>query len=417
MSFKNLKSDRICVFGMGKIGIPLACGLLKAGYKVIGVDVNPGVVQNLNNGDIFINEPDVIEILRDSLKENKFYATTDGVKATRESNIMIIIVPVILDKKNEPDLSNLISCCESISKGLKKGDLVITETTLPPGTTEKIVTKELGKSGMKPGEDFYVAHAPERVYSGRILKDFNNYPKIIGGINKKSTEKAKKIYEKFHKKGTILMNNAKEAEITKIFGIVYRNVNIALANEMARICEKLGVDFWRIRDAANTMLYTHILKPGIPGGHCVPVYPYFIIENEKNGLIKKALEINKIVMPNHVINLTEKSLKKNNKKIEDSRILILGRSYRKGVKEDRYSGGILLAEKLKELGAKVTMYDPSYSREEMGRIGFEGAKNLEEAIKDKDCIIIATDWGEFKEIEPGPKTVVIDYMNVIMSKK
>lgn len=404
---------RVAVFGLGKIGIAISAVLIRAGYSVVGVDIKEELTKKLNEGKIETQEPGVKKTLKEALKKNKFFATINGIEATKKSKVIIIIIPVILDEEKKPDLKPLISCCKTIAKGLKKGDLVITETTLPPGTTKDIVVPLLEKeSDLEVEKDFFVAHAPERVYVGRILEDYKKYMKIIGGVGEKSTRKANKFYEKLSPKGIITMN-ATEAEAAKVFGIVFRNVNIALANELSKICDKLGIDFWKIREAANSIRFFDIHKPGIPSGHCIPVYPHFMIGYEKYGLIKKALEINEHLIPRYLISRAIEGLKKRGKKIKGSNISVLGRSYRKGVKEDRYSGGLILAEKLKSLGAEVTVYDPLYSKKEMEAIGFNGADNLGGAVKDKDCIIIATDWDVFKSIEPASGTVVIDYMNML----
>lgn len=387
---------KISVIGLGKVGLPLTCGFLKVGYEVIGIDNNQKVVESLNKGISHIgNEPGIQEILEKKIKEGKFKATTD-FKSIKESNVIVVIVPLLLDENNKPDFTALIFSCKSISKNLKKNDLVCFETTLPPGTTKKLLVPILEESGLKAGKDFFVAACPERVMSGRVLKDLETYPKIIGGIDKKSCELAKKFYEKVYPKGIVLMSDCTAAEAVKVFEGVYRDVNIGLANELMMVCDKLGINVKEVIDAANTQPYCNIHTPGVGvGGHCIPEYPYFIINLDgiDARITKEARKLNEI-MPQYFI----EKLKQKVKNIKNLKVCILGLAYRPNVKTYINSPTIELSKKLKELGAVVSCYDPIYTKKEIEEfLKVKSYDSLEEAVKDNDVVIIATAYGQFKK--------------------
>jgi len=279
-----LRSGRIkvAVYGMGRIGIPLACAWLTAGARVIGVDVNEKRVAMLNEGiNPFKDEPYVSEILSEALRNGRFKATTNGVEASRESHVKIIIVPVTLKHmrgKVEVNYESLVKAAEAIGRGLKKGDLVILETSVPPGTTRNILKPILEReSRLNVEVDFGLAYSPERVAEGRVYLD----------------KAVRALYECVCRKGVIEVSKLEAAEFEKLAEGIYRDVNIALANELAILAMKLGLDFNEIRNAANSQPYCHLHKPGVGvGGLCIPVYPYFMLNlAEKLGLKLKLVEI------------------------------------------------------------------------------------------------------------------------------
>ena len=408
----------ISIYGMGKIGLPLACAFLQSGFRVIGVDKNPEVVSTLNKGVAHIDEPGIEEILEKAVKTGSFKATTDGVKAAKETQAMIVIVPLTIDEKQKPDMRNLIKAIEDISKGLKKGDLVSTETTLPPGTTEKIIKPILEKSGLKAGLDFYLVHAPERTMSGRVLKDFKTYPKIIGGINIKSAEIAAELYKHVFPKVRIV-KDARTAEAIKVFEGIYRDVNIALANELAIICENIGLDYWDIMEAANSQPYCNLHKPGTGvGGHCIPVYSHFIINlNPENSFLIQVARMLNDRMPSHIVNLMEKGIELVG--IKNPKITILGLSFRGGVKEHRYSPTIILVKELKSRGYnEVTVNDPLYEAHEIREILGVESSNIEESLKRSNVLIIATDHQLYRTIEiPKNVKLIIDGRHILEPKQ
>ena len=410
------------VYGLGKMGLPLATILANYGAKVIGVDINEEIVKKINMGISHIeNEPELDSLVKKNVEAGRLYATNDGIYAAKKSDVQIILVPTLADDKGNLNLKSVFDIAETISKGLEKGDIVITESTMPPGTTEKLIPI-LEKSGIKIG-DFGIAHAPERTMSGTAIRDITlQYPKIIGANSVETLEAVKGIYEVINRKGVISMSSIKAAEAVKVFEGVYRDVNIALANELALWCEENGLDALEIIRAANTQPYCHIHMPGAGvGGHCIPIYPWFIINSAKKTnmeLLVKARERNNF-MPRHIVELTIKALNKIGKALKDSNILILGLTFRGGVKEFRKSPALDIIKELKEWGAKIFVYDPICTPKDAVKLGVM----WKEDYKDIDAIIITNDHKEFKELDISlidkqvRNKIIIDGRNILDSQR
>ncbi|NOZ59703.1 MAG: nucleotide sugar dehydrogenase [Euryarchaeota archaeon] len=356
----------VAVYGLGKMGLPLAAVFAERGARVIGVDINPRVVESVNRGLNHIEgEPKLGELVRRNVRAGRLTATTDGEAAAREADVMVILVPVVLDAEKRPDLRALRAVCTSIAGGMEKGDLVLIETTLPPGTTSGVVAPLLESSGLRAGEDFGLAHCPERAMTGRVVEDIMGaYPKIVGGIDRRSTEAAIGIYRVVNSRGVIPVTNATTAEMVKVAEGVYRDVNIAIANELALVARKHGVDVWEVIKAANTQPYCNLHMPGAGvGGHCIPVYPWFIID-EDTRLIRTAREVNDS-MSGFLVSRLEDILRREGERLEGSEIAVVGLTYRPGVKETYHSPARLVIEHLKRRGARVYGYDPLLSEEEI----------------------------------------------------
>ncbi len=358
---------KIAIIGMGKIGLPIAAQLLRKGLEVIGCDVNKNVVRQLNSGKIHIIEPGIEAVLNAAIKRNKFHATTETTSAVKNCKVAIIIVPLIINESKKPDFSAVDSATKAVGKGLQKGALVIYETTLPVGTTRMRLLPILEKYSGLSSSQFNVAFSPERVYSGRILQDLRAYPKIVGGIDKKSTNAISRFYKKVFGAGNIIsVKNSETAEFTKLAGMTYRDVNIALANEFAKFAGRAGIDYNEAAKAENTNPFSHLLQAGIGvGGHCAPVYPYFLIENAKRFGLE--LEIPKIAR-NINDSMSEYALGKLKHaigKLKNKRILLLGLAYREDVKETAFATSLLLIKQLRRAGAKVYVNDPYYTNEEI----------------------------------------------------
>jgi nucleotide sugar dehydrogenase len=356
------------VYGLGKMGLPLAAVIADRGGKVIGVDVNADVVRNINLGLNHIKEEQGLdELVEANVREGRLKATTDLVGASKEADVMIILVPAFLDESSKPDLSILTSVAKNISKGLRKGDFVIVETTVPPGTTDKVMRPILEDSGLKAGLDFGLAHCPERTSSGRAIMDIQGaYPKVVGGLEEKSTEAAEAIYKVINERGVITVSSTDTAEMVKIAEGLHRDVNIALANELALISNEKEVDVWEVIEVANTDPNCNLLEPGVGvGGHCIPVYPWFVINgNGTTKLIRTAREVND-KMSNYVVNKVTESLKASGKDIKGSNILVAGLVYRPGVKETYNSPSRKVIKELRALGANVFGHDPVLGEKEM----------------------------------------------------
>lgn len=395
----------VAVYGLGKMGLPLAAVFADKGARVIGVDISPEVVDQVNKGECPVaNEPGLPAMLKASVARGRLSATMDGVAAAKESDVMVILVPSLLNSDKSPDLTAITAVCPSISRGLSKGDFVILETTVPPRTTKDVVLPILKKSGLKEGE-FGLAFCPERTSSGRAIRDITGaYPKVVGGIDKESTETAEAIYAVVNKKGVITVSDTTAAEAVKLFEGIYRDVNIALSNELALVCRKIGVNPAEVFRVANEPVseetgrpYTNLLQPGAGvGGHCIPVYPYFVTKTTgtDTSLIKLARKINDS-MPYHMVDLVMEGLNEAGRSIKGSSVLILGLAFRGGVKETRNSPAIPIIQRLKKLHANVFLYDPLFSKEEIESFGAA----YSDSFDNMDCLVIVTDHKEFREYD------------------
>ncbi|MCK4403266.1 MAG: nucleotide sugar dehydrogenase [Dehalococcoidia bacterium] len=395
----------IAVYGLGKMGLPLAAVFAQKGAKVIGVDIDQKVVAEVNKGECpILGEPGLPEMLKPNVERGRLSATMDGVAAAKESDVMVILVPCLLNGDKSPDLTAISAASSSISQGLSKGDLVILETTVPPCTTKNMLLPILKQSGLKDGE-FGLAFCPERTSSSRAIRDITgSYMKVVGGIDQKSTATAEAIYSVINKKGVITVSDTTAAEAIKLFEGIYRDVNIALSNELALISREIGVSPMEIFpvvnepfDEVHQRYHINLLQPGAGvGGHCIPVYPYFVTKTTQTdtSLIKVARKINDF-MPYHMVNLIIEGLNDIGKDVKGSNVLILGLAFRGGVKEARNSPAIPIIQRLKELRANVFLYDPLFSKEEIESFGAAYSGSFD----NMDCLVIVTDHNEFKEYD------------------
>jgi len=390
---------KVCVIGLGKAGLPLAAVIADKGIDVLGVDLDKNKVDKINEGKNPIEEePGLKEIIKRQAGVH-LKATTNTVKAAKSCNVHIVIVPLFIDKNKKPDFSILKKAFQNLSKGLKKNDIVVLETTVPVGTTENLVKKILEKgSGLKAGSDFYLAYSPERIMTGYSISRYREFPKVVGGINKESTGKAFDVYKRFAK--PVKVSNSTTAELVKIAEGIYRDVNIAIANELLKVASHYNVDFLEMKEAAKHQ-YCNILNPGNVGGHCIPVYPWFLINELNVPLIKIARNLND-GMINYYIKKIEKIGGKN--------IGIIGLSYREGVKEKAYSRSIAMIELLKKRGYEVYGLDPLYSKEEI-----ENSFNVRylNDLNKMDVIIIMNKLPQYKDKLMKIKNKVVDVKSVL----
>lgn len=423
----NTKNDehqiKIGVYGQGKMGLPLA-QVMAHYYDVTGVDINKELVENLNNGlNPIKDEPDLSELLIGNLKNNCYRATTDFQQAAKNCNIHIILVPTLIKEgDNKPDLSVVEVVAKRISKGIKKGDIIITECTMPPGSTENLIPI-LEDSGLKYIMEFGLAHCPERTMTGTAIRDITTqYPKIIGASDERTLKILKEIYSKINKKGVIVMSSIIAAELVKVFEGCYRDVNIALANELSYVCEKYKVDSTEVFNAANSQPYCNIHKPGYVGGHCIPYYPWFVID-EKTDLMRTARKVNEYMIDRLITKVIE-GLKEHDKAIMDSNILVLGLTFRGGVYEFAHTAAKPFIEKLKKFKPKIYAYDPLCNDKDYGKFGveFKDIKTID-GFKGIDCIVILADHQEFKEIDWDEarkemrNKIIVDMRNIVDKSK
>ncbi|NVM29857.1 MAG: nucleotide sugar dehydrogenase [Candidatus Helarchaeota archaeon] len=398
----------IAIYGAGKVGLPIAVVFAEIGANVIAVDIDKEVVDKINKGENPVkNEEGLDEKFSFVIKKGNMKATTELVQSAKESDVMIVIVPTILDEDGILSIEPLKRAIENIGMGLEKGDLIILESTLPPNFVEQNIQPILEKkSGLKAGKDFGLGFSPERVYSGRIIPDLvDRYPKIVSGMDEKTTEVMGILYSMVARKGVIKLSNIRTAEAMKVFEGIYRDVNIALANELALIAEKLDIDILELINAANTQPFSNILIPGAGvGGHCIPVYPYFIIKHEELAglslkLVKAARQINEY-MPHHIIELLKDGLKEMDCTFRDAQITIMGLAFRGDVKEYRNSPSLIVADYLKKNSKSLKCYDPLFSEDEIFQvIGVPGVNSLKDAFRDANCLIFLTDHEIFKSMD------------------
>ena len=377
--------DKICVLGLGYIGLPTALLLATSGYEVVGIDIDKKIVDALNKGKTPFNEPGLDELLNKA--RNNFVAKTE----VETADVFLIAVPTPLEKSiRVADLRYVRSAAEMIYPHLKRGDLVILESTVPPGASEKLIIPILEKSGLKVGE-FYFTHCPERAIPGRTIFEMIHNDRVIGGYDKKSAELAKRIYSSFVR-GDIYLTDIKTAEFVKLIENTYRDVNIALANEFAQIAEECGINIWEAIELANKHPRVNILKPGPGvGGHCIAIDPWFLTENStKYRMVLLAREINDS-MPNYVLQ-TVRSLLKG---IKDPVITVFGVAYKGNVDDTRETPALKFIKLAENEGYKVKIYDPYVKEFEYPIL------DLKNAVKDSDCIVIITDHDVFKFLDPN----------------
>jgi len=399
----NMNDKTITIFGLGHIGLPTAALFAKSGMNVIGVARNKDRIKMINEGKSPIIEPLLDDLVGNVVKKGKLTATDDGKYAAAKSDIKIVIVPTPMDKFNRADLEAVESTCETISTGLKKDDLVVIESTVPQGTCENIIIPILEESGLKAGEDFSLVYTPERALPNNTIYEMTHNARIIGGINEESAKKAIKLYKKITKGDIIKVKNLVTAETVKLIENTFRDVNIALVNEIAMICQGLSVDVMEAINAANHHPRVNLLSPGPGvGGHCLAIDPYFIVETaEQNGLdaplIRTARHTNE-KMPNHVTKLIHDALKEFDLEINKSSIGILGVAYKGNVADARETPAEPLIKTLNEKGARVLANDPYTPDDEITALGAEPA--TKEEIFACDCVVLITDHNDYKDIKP-----------------
>ena len=416
----------IGVVGLGWMGLPTACLYAEAGARVIGADMNPMVVERVSKGDPPIDEAGLPAMLKKAVRSGKFSATTDTEGAATNADILFIVVPTMIDRQKRADYSAVEDACVSLGKGLKQGSLVIFQSTCGPGVTERVVKATLEKySGLSAGQGFGLAYSPIRAMGGRALQDIQTYKKVVGAIDVRSLEAACAAISVIVKGELIRVRDFRTAELSKLFETIYRDVNIALANEFALLCEEVGVDYLETAKAANSQPYSHLHSAGGGvGGHCLPVYPY-LLQTEayaldaKLRLVLDARKINEL-MPRHVVKLASDGMRACGRSLKRAKVVVLGVSYRPNVKETRFSPSLDLIGLLKKRGARVIAFDPLYTASEMESLGVVAEPTLRKAAEKADCVIVSVAHDEFKKMDTielaahmSKKGLIIDCTGVI----
>jgi len=363
---------KITVVGGGRMGLPLACAFARNGADVTVSDVNPAVARAIQAGDSPYEEPGLAELMRELHRDGRLHGTTDTAAATSASEVVIVIVPAHLTPERFIDFGILQAASADIGRGLKRGTLIVYETTVSVGGTRRSLIPVLEReSGLVAGSDFLVAYSPERVKANLVLARLQTTPKVVGGLNAASLERAASVYRKFLGAPVDEVGTIEAAEMTKLLGMLYRDVNIALVNELAAFCEVSGVDFDRVRSAANSDGEANLLIPGIGvGGHCTPVYPYFLTrESRRLGVTQRLSEAAREINDNQPARQLAR-IEVHWKSLAGQKVHILGLGFRPGVKVDTLSPAYTLRDRLSEMGAMVTIGDPHYSPAELVESGF-----------------------------------------------
>ncbi len=378
---------KICILGLGYIGLPTAGMLATYGYDVIGVDVDEKIVKKMVNGEVHIREAGLETLVQAALKSRRLQVRT----APQKADVFIVCVPTpIDDETKKPDLRFVESAVESVLPHLQKGNLIIVESTVPPSANKNLVIPILEKSGLEVGKELFVAYCPERVLPGKILTELVNNDRIIGGVDKKSAEMAKELYRSFVE-GDIHLTDIETAEMAKLIENTFRDVNIALANEYLKVSERVGVDVWKAIELANKhpRVNIHYPGPGV-GGHCIAVDPWFIVkaDEEDTILIRTARKTND-GMPNFIVNVMEKELEG----IENPTVTVFGVAYKGNVGDTRQSPARQIISLLMERGYEVRAYDPLVEDFHYELLP------LEKAVDNSDCIVVLADHRIFNNLD------------------
>ncbi len=385
---------RIAVVGLGKAGLPLAAVAADSGLQVLGVDLDSARVEKINSGKNPIpEEPELEALIKKHAGQNLVASTRYEDASACEA--FIVIVPLFIDEQHKPDFSILEKAFKSVDAVMKAGSLVVLETTVPPGTTEARVKQWLDESG----KNYKLAYSPERIMTGYSVSRYREFPKVVGGADKESGLAAVKLYKHFCK-AVRLVSNARTAELIKVAEGIYRDGNIAIANELFKVSNKIGVDFYEVRRFANHH-FCHIHKPGSVGGHCIPVYPWFLINEQEVPLIRHAREYND-QMIEYYADLLEQRIGSGGK------VLVVGITFREGVKELAYTRGIPMIKLLQQRGYDVFVYDPMYSEEEIKALNFKYSK----AFNSMKGIVLMNYYPEVKDTLLTRKQRIVDVKGV-----
>lgn len=414
----------VAVVAMGKIGLPLAVQIASKGVEVIGVDINTEVNKLVNAGrEPFPGEMDLASKLHEVVSTGRLRATHDFSDAIPRADVVIVVVPVIVDDEARPDFGAIDSATRAIGAHITAGTLVSYETTLPVHTTRQHFVPELeSASGLDVGSDIFVCHSPERVFTGRVFADLRRYPKLVGGVDEESARRAVEFYEQvldFDERpdlakpnGVWDLGSAEAAELAKLAETTYRNINIAFANELALHGDAIGVDIAPVIEASNSQPFSHIHQPGIAvGGHCIPVYPKFYLSVDTGATMPAAaVKLNESMPARSVARIVQRL-----GSLDGLRVVVLGAAYRGGVKETAFSGVFPLVESLTAEGALPVVHDPMYTDEELNALGLS-PYHLGEPC---DAAVVQTNHVEYERLAapdlPGA-TLIFDGRGMLTSE-
>jgi len=411
------KTARIGIIGMGYVGLPLAVEFGKAGFDVTGLDVDAERIQTLKSGKSYI--PDVATSDVQSLvAAGRFHVTTDS-EILKELDTVTICVPTPLRKTKDPDLSFVMASIEVILRYLHSGQLVVLESTTYPGTTDEMVLPLLKKSGLKVGRDFFLAFSPERVDPGNIRYTTKNTPKIVGGVTPVCTQLARTLYEQAVET-VVPVSSTKVAETVKLLENTFRSVNIAMVNEMALMCHRLGINVWEVIDAAATKPFGFLPfypGPGI-GGHCIPIDPFYLSwKVRQHGFEPRFIELAGQInarMPEYVVEKIVEALNRNKKCLNGSKMLVVGVAYKKDINDVRESPALDIISLLMRQGVEISYHDPFVPVLQMDELEQRSKELTQELLESQDCVVIVANHGalDYKKIVKSSK-LIMDTRNAL----
>jgi nucleotide sugar dehydrogenase len=404
---------KIAVVALGKIGLPLAVQFASKGHDVVGSDVAPSVVESVNAGRVpFPGEAGLDRLLPEVVAAGRLRATTDTRAAVAQAEAVVVVVPLFVDGDGRPDFAMLDSATHDVAGGLRPGTLVSYETTLPVGTTRDRFLPVL-REGLGDGAELHVVFSPERVFSGRIFSDLRRYPKLVGGVDDASTKRGIAFYEAVldfddradlpRPNGVWDLGTAEAAEMAKLAETTYRDVNIGLANQFARFAAANGIDVGAVIEACNSQPFSHIHTPGIAvGGHCIPVYPRLYLWKDPEASVVHAARAANAAMPEYAVDVLASAAGD----LAGLRVVVLGATYRGGVKETAFSGVFPVVTALAARGATALVHDPMYTDDELAALGLRPYRLGEPA----DAAVLHTDHSEYRTLSaadlPGVRVLV-----------
>jgi UDP-N-acetyl-D-glucosamine dehydrogenase len=384
----------IGIVGLGYVGLPLAVSFARSGLKVVGYDMKSEKVALIAQGESYIQDVSS-KVIRELVASGLLEATND-ISRFVQADVICICVPTPLTKTKEPDLSYVMQVANDICPYIRAEQLVVLESTTYPGTTRGVILPILERTGLRAGQDFYLVYSPERVDPGNKKYDIKNTPKLVGGIDERSTGLGELLYRRVAE-SVVPLSSPEAAEMTKLFENVFRIVNIALVNELAQLCEAMGISVWEVIGAAGSKPYGFMpFYPGLGvGGHCIPLDPYYLASKAKEydfhiKFIELAVSINE-QMPYYVTNRIMEAMNNEGKSIRDARVLVMGITYKKDVPDIRESPAIKLMELLHKKGARVFYNDPYVDRSRLNGMVVDSTLLNAESISSADCVVIATD--------------------------
>lgn len=413
---------KIAVIGLGYVGLPLAVEKAKAGFTVVGIEKKKKKVDMVNQGENYI--PDIVDLdLKKVVKEGKLRAT-QNFEMISEVDVICICVPTPLTRNKEPDTQYIEAVTKQLVRHFHKGQLIVLESTTYPGTTEEVILPRLQRDNLKVGEDFYLAYSPERIDPGNKEYRMSNISKVVGGVTEKCTYLTRILYEQVVKEKVYSVSSPRVAEMEKLLENVFRNVNIALVNEMALLCNRMGINVWEVIEAAKTKPYGFMPfypGPGL-GGHCVPIDPFYLAWKAKEydfntRFIELAAEINNR-MPYYVVNRVRQLINKHKRCLNGAKVLILGVTYKKNVGDIRESPVLKIIELLEDEKAEVFYHDPHIQSFFFHNKKYESVELSKTVIRRADVVLIATDhdFYNYKEVVKSAK-LIFDTRNATKAVK